>query len=455
MIFPPAFFDIMEHLPIHLASKAKIAGPVQYRWMFQIESVSNIMTSRTKGVRKNKGTSLQANLEPKQTPGEGSRDANMQSTMTSRIKERRKTIVNAPVQTQHIVNDSHINMEPIQIQSDTNHPPEFSTTQDTGQSSASSCTNRKKARGESRNLKLLIDFPKGGVQVEFKNGKPIGDSAQYLITEMGVVLKNPYNAPLNVKCWNDIDNKKKDKIWMILKEKFILLESNKEHVMDMLRDRYRQRKYKMKAKYYNPKATYQQNIRNNPPSIPEDQWKWLVEYFSSEKFQEMSSRNMTNRSLQTMAHTTGSKSYERLREDKGKGLSDKDFFELTHRKKNGDWVDTPSRQIMEQYEKEINDRQAEDASTDIDENEIFTEIVGQKRRGHIRGKLRRAQEIQAMRAQIEAEVEAKWEAKMKEITDKQRDMEIMMTNILKHLDRTTSSQPVDNEMQSSTIYHST
>ncbi|OAY68040.1 hypothetical protein ACMD2_26678 [Ananas comosus] len=152
-----------------------------------------------------------------------------------------------------------------------------------------------------------------------------------------------------------------------------------------------------------------------------------------------------------MAHTTGSKSYERLREDKGKGLSDKDFFELTHRKKNGDWVDTPSRQIMEQYEKEINDRQAEDASTDIDENEIFTEIVGQKRRGHIRGKLRRAQEIQAMRAQIEAEVEAKWEAKMKEITDKQRDMEIMMTNILKHLDGTTSSQPVDNEIQSSTI----
>lgn len=56
-----------------------------------------------------------------------------------------------------------------------------------------------------------------------------------------------------------------------------------------------------------------------------------------------------------------------------------------------------------------------------------------------------------MRAQIEAEVEAKWEAKMKEITDRQRDMETMMANILKHLDGTTSSQPVDNEMQSSTI----
>ncbi|CAL5352554.1 unnamed protein product [Camellia sinensis] len=36
-IFPPSFFDIMEHLPIHLAEEAKIVGPVQYRWMYFIE----------------------------------------------------------------------------------------------------------------------------------------------------------------------------------------------------------------------------------------------------------------------------------------------------------------------------------------------------------------------------------------------------------------------------------
>ncbi|XP_022875733.1 uncharacterized protein LOC111394201 [Olea europaea var. sylvestris] len=33
-IFPPSFFDSMEHLPIHLAYEAKVGGPVQYRWMF-------------------------------------------------------------------------------------------------------------------------------------------------------------------------------------------------------------------------------------------------------------------------------------------------------------------------------------------------------------------------------------------------------------------------------------
>ncbi|XP_031265479.1 uncharacterized protein LOC116123878 [Pistacia vera] len=36
-IFPPTFFDVMVHLTVHLATEAKIVGPVQYRWMYPIE----------------------------------------------------------------------------------------------------------------------------------------------------------------------------------------------------------------------------------------------------------------------------------------------------------------------------------------------------------------------------------------------------------------------------------
>nr|XP_016507798.1 PREDICTED: uncharacterized protein LOC107825444 isoform X2 [Nicotiana tabacum] len=36
-VFPPTFFDVMEHLPIHLANEAKIARPSQYRWMYPME----------------------------------------------------------------------------------------------------------------------------------------------------------------------------------------------------------------------------------------------------------------------------------------------------------------------------------------------------------------------------------------------------------------------------------
>jgi hypothetical protein len=32
-IFPPGFFNPMEHLLIHIPYEAKVGGPVQYRWM--------------------------------------------------------------------------------------------------------------------------------------------------------------------------------------------------------------------------------------------------------------------------------------------------------------------------------------------------------------------------------------------------------------------------------------
>lgn len=36
-IFPPAFFDIMVHLPVHLCKEVEFGGPVHLRWMFGIE----------------------------------------------------------------------------------------------------------------------------------------------------------------------------------------------------------------------------------------------------------------------------------------------------------------------------------------------------------------------------------------------------------------------------------
>lgn len=35
-LFPP-FSDFMVNLPIYLASEAEIAGPIHYRWMYQIK----------------------------------------------------------------------------------------------------------------------------------------------------------------------------------------------------------------------------------------------------------------------------------------------------------------------------------------------------------------------------------------------------------------------------------
>ncbi|CAM8935602.1 unnamed protein product [Rhodiola kirilowii] len=33
-IFPPSFFDSMEHLPIHVADETLLGGLLQYKWMY-------------------------------------------------------------------------------------------------------------------------------------------------------------------------------------------------------------------------------------------------------------------------------------------------------------------------------------------------------------------------------------------------------------------------------------
>ncbi|XP_052622260.1 uncharacterized protein LOC128127643 [Lactuca sativa] len=53
-IFPPGFFDSMEHLVIHLAREAMLGGPVQYRWIYLYErlSIKHFQSSISKIIQK-------------------------------------------------------------------------------------------------------------------------------------------------------------------------------------------------------------------------------------------------------------------------------------------------------------------------------------------------------------------------------------------------------------------
>ncbi|KAK8921612.1 hypothetical protein KSP39_PZI020469 [Platanthera zijinensis] len=61
-IFPPAFFDSMEHLPIHLAYEARVGGPVQYRWMYPFERFLNTLKRKVKNKARVEGSIVEAYL---------------------------------------------------------------------------------------------------------------------------------------------------------------------------------------------------------------------------------------------------------------------------------------------------------------------------------------------------------------------------------------------------------
>lgn len=48
MTFPPTFFDIMSHLPMHLVKELFILGPCQVRWMYPIERTMMTLKSHVK-----------------------------------------------------------------------------------------------------------------------------------------------------------------------------------------------------------------------------------------------------------------------------------------------------------------------------------------------------------------------------------------------------------------------
>ena len=61
-IFPPSFFDIMVHLPIHLENEVRLGGPVQFRWMYYMERYLGDLKSFVRNRSRPEGSIAEAYL---------------------------------------------------------------------------------------------------------------------------------------------------------------------------------------------------------------------------------------------------------------------------------------------------------------------------------------------------------------------------------------------------------
>nr|CAD1818685.1 unnamed protein product [Ananas comosus var. bracteatus] len=90
------------------------------------------------------------------------------------------------------------------------------------------------------------------------------------------------------------------------------------------------------------------------PRVIPDQWKHLVDFWNSEEGQARCLRNKVNRSKQVTLHTAGSKSFARIREEES------DIDKIT--------MDNPEK-----------------AKKALKEGDLFLEVFGKERHGHVRG----------------------------------------------------------------------
>ena len=59
-IFPPGFFNPMQHLILHLPYEARMGGPVQGRWCYSIERFQKVHRTKCKNKCKIKASIVEA-----------------------------------------------------------------------------------------------------------------------------------------------------------------------------------------------------------------------------------------------------------------------------------------------------------------------------------------------------------------------------------------------------------
>ncbi|XP_025883641.2 uncharacterized protein [Solanum lycopersicum] len=161
------------------------------------------------------------------------------------------------------------------------------------------------------------------------------------------------------------------------------IQHNRDTILQTAKNLYRYRRSRHHD-HFNKFSTKEESLQNIPTDVNETEWKFLVDYFSSDEFKKMSERNKNNKAKQEVNHICGRKtfqavSYEARNTTTGKEPNFQKLWEITHMKPNGQWVTSPSAEVNGKVKDVIAEKiQDIDKGTDVDPiiNAAFVQIMG-------------------------------------------------------------------------------
>ncbi|XP_060177728.1 uncharacterized protein LOC132607650 [Lycium barbarum] len=217
--------------------------------------------------------------------------------------------------------------------------------------------------------------------------QPIGPTEDVVIefgSFLGTLARTETLCPFDILDWRKMDTK--DDLWTYTEEKYDIPEAGKKWTLKAIHAAWRRHKSDLKKLCYKPKVTNEIIMAKRPGHILECQFKELLEYWKSEKFQKMSKTNTENRKNLLNSHTVGKKSSALVRNklEKTKGnVSLKEIFVETRARKLGRLYkesneDTTSK-IAEM--EEIKTQLSADGSQPVD---AYSAVMGPEHPGHLR-----------------------------------------------------------------------
>nr|XP_051214761.1 uncharacterized protein LOC127332413 isoform X2 [Lolium perenne] len=179
---------------------------------------------------------------------------------------------------------------------------------------------------KKRKLKYIWNLPVGKRIVVKCNDldQPIGKEAKHLGNFLGTIARNGSLCSLSYKDWRlligekDKETNVRINLKAILdqvKMRFLYPSRLEPYILKTIRDRWRQHKSDMKALYFNEKKSIEANYNNGPNCVSPDQWRALVNNWTSQKAKDISAQNRENCGKRKSTHTAGTKSFSRNREE--------------------------------------------------------------------------------------------------------------------------------------------
>ncbi|XP_049387464.1 uncharacterized protein LOC125851760 [Solanum stenotomum] len=236
---------------------------------------------------------------------------------------------------------------------------------------------KKRLRGQTKMLAVHERHDRKLIVLN-KAGQPVGSSTDVVIelsSFLGTLARNATLCPLDIENWKLLDTKQ-DLI-------------GNRWTLKTIQEAWRRRKFDLKTHHFDAYANDQIRMEKKPDDVPTSQFKELLKYWNSEKFQKMSKANSENRKKLKNPHTVGKKSFALLRNDLEKERetndtpSPKEFFVVTRKRKpNRSYKDTDEDTASKIAEMEnIEMQQNEDGNETID---AFASVMGSEHPGRLR-----------------------------------------------------------------------
>ncbi|KAH0689328.1 hypothetical protein KY290_017486 [Solanum tuberosum] len=87
------------------------------------------------------------------------------------------------------------------------------------------------------------------------------------------------------------------------------IQHNRDTILQTTKNLYRYRRSRHHD-HFKKFATKEESLQNIPTDVNEAEWKFLVDYFSSDDFMKMSERNKNNKAKQEVNHICGGKTFQ-------------------------------------------------------------------------------------------------------------------------------------------------